>query len=160
MKPEEIIPLLIVLLVFSSPVILFFGTWWLGGLLERRHYQSIREREAALLHLPAITMRTADSGRQVAEARLVTGCVVVSNDYFKKVLAGLRKIFGGRLRTYESLVDRARREAVLRMKESSAGADAILNVRLETSTISRTSGDSGIGAIEVIAYGTAIRYQA
>jgi uncharacterized protein YbjQ (UPF0145 family) len=159
MTLEEFIALFSVLLVFFSPLILFFGTWWIGGMLERNHYRSIRTREAALLHLPAITMRTADSGRQVAEARLVTGCVVVSNDYFKKVLASLRKIFGGRLRSYESLVDRARREAVLRMKESSGGADAILNVRLETSTISRTSRDRGMGAIEVVAYGTAIRYQ-
>lgn len=159
MKLEDIIGLFITLLFFLSPFLLFFGAWWVGAMLERKHYQSIREREAALLHLPAISMRTADSGRLVAEARLVTGCVVVSNDYFKKVLAGLRKIFGGRLRSYESLVDRARREAVLRMKEASGGADAILNVRLETSTISRTSRDKGMGAIEVVAYGTAIRYQ-
>ena len=159
MKPEDVIAVAVTLLFFSSPAILFFGTWWIGATLERRHYRSIREREAALLDLPALTMRTPEEGRGIAEARLVTGCVVVSNDYFKKVLAGLRKIFGGRLRSYESLVDRARREAVLRMKESSNGADAILNVRLETSTISRTSRDRGMGAIEVVAYGTAIRYQ-
>lgn len=148
----------LMVLFFLSPLILFFGTWFIGGMMERKHFEWIRAREAALLHLPAITLRTPDSGRVVADARLVTGCVVISHDYFKKVLASLRKIFGGRLRSYESLLDRARREAVLRMKESCAGADAILNVRLETSTISRTQGDQGLGAIEVVAYGTAIRY--
>lgn len=160
MNPEDIIGIIFMLLVFCSPLILFFGAWWIGSMLESSHYRSIRRREAELLHLPAITMRSPDAGRVVVDARLVTGCVVVSNDYFKKVLAGLRKIFGGRLRSYESLVDRARREAVLRMKESCGGADAILNVRLETSTISHTARDRGMGAIEVVAYGTAIRYQA
>lgn len=159
MNIKDILGMIIVLLVFCSPLILFLGTWAIGSMLEKRHYQAIRKREAELLHLPAITLRSPDTARAVADARLVTGCVVVSNDYFKKVLAGLRRIFGGRLRSYESLVDRARREAVLRMKESSPGADAILNVRLETSTISRTSRDRGMGAIEVVAYGTAIRYQ-
>lgn len=159
MDLETIILIITMLLVYASPVILFFGAWFIGSFLENRHYQSIRSREAALLRLPAVPIRTPEAGRVIVDARLVSGSVVVSNDYFKKFLAGLRKIFGGRLRSYESLIDRARREAVLRMKESCPDADAILNLRLETSTISCTNRDGGMGAVEVIAYGTAIRYQ-
>ena len=44
------------------------------------------------------------------------------------------------------------------MKESQPDADAYINTRLETSTISSTSGDEGLGTIEVLAYGTAVRY--
>lgn len=156
---EDLITILTLLIFYGSPVILFFAAWWIGSSLEKKHYVSIHAREAHTQHIPAVPIRTPEIGRTILEARLVTGCVVVSNDYFKKVLAGLRKIFGGRLRSYESLVDRARREAVLRMKESCPEAHAILNLRLETSTISRTQRDRGMGAIEVIAYGTAIRYE-
>ncbi|MGQ0547496.1 MAG: YbjQ family protein, partial [Betaproteobacteria bacterium] len=49
-------------------------------------------------------------------SRLVAGSVVIADDYFKSLLAGLYSFFGGPVRSYESLLDRARREAVLRMK--------------------------------------------
>ena len=61
-------------------------------------------------------------------------------DYFKRFLAGLRNIFGGTVRSYESLIDRARREAVLRMKEMAGDASVIVNVRIETSNIGMKSG--------------------
>ena len=72
--------------------------------------------------------------------------------------AGLRNFFGGRVSAYETLVDRARREATLRMKQQADawGADTICNVRIETSSISK--GAKGrVGAVEVYAYGTALR---
>lgn len=155
----DIIALIFVLLIFFSPVILFFFGWFVGSQIEKRHYISIRAREQTFACLPAIPTRTPVSDRQIVESRLVMGAVVISNDPFKKFLARLRMIFGGRLRTYESLLDRARREAVLRMKESFPNADAILNLRMETSTITRSQKKAGMGAVEVIAFGTAIRYE-
>jgi uncharacterized protein YbjQ (UPF0145 family) len=87
--------------------------------------------------------------------------VVVSIDYFKRLLAILRNIFGGRVSAYESLVDRARREAILRMKESAnkSGADIVVNMRLETATIGYNANQKRhVGSIEAIDYGTAIIY--
>ena len=69
----------------------------------------------------------------------------------------LKKIFGGELHTYSSLLDRARREALLRLKESCSDADMLINLRFETSTIS-SGGNSNIGSVEVLAYGTALWY--
>ena len=86
---------------------------------------------------------------------LVTGNAVISVDYFKRVAAGLRKLFGGNLTTYETLVDRARREAILRLKESCQGATQIINLRIETSSISQGKSNQ-IGSVEVLAYATAI----
>jgi uncharacterized protein YbjQ (UPF0145 family) len=83
---------------------------------------------------------------------------VISVDHFKRFLSGFRMIVGGEVRSYSSLIDRARREAVLRMKESQPDAHAYINTRLETSTISSTAGNEGIGTIEVLAYGTAVHY--
>ena len=76
------------------------------------------------------------------------------------MLASLRNIFGGKVAAYESLVDRARREAVLRMKEKAPNADIVLNTRIETSTIGRSANSRrSIGSIEAIAYGTAVSYR-
>ncbi len=129
-----------------------------GTLAESRHYRSIETRERGLLNLPAVTLKNAwEQDTDIEKAELVQGSVVISLDYFKRVLAGLRNIFGGEIGAYETLVDRARREAVLRMKEGSRGADIIVNVRIETSAIGKTAENRNtIGSIEAIAYGTAV----
>ena len=128
-----------------------------GQFFERKHYRSILEREKNTLHVPLLTLKVMPSALKRCDAALVTGNVVVSVDYFKRFLAGLRAIVGGRVKSYESLVDRARREAILRMKEQAIGRGAVVvtNVRIETSSISKGQGKA-IGSIEVLAYGTAI----
>lgn len=130
-----------------------------GSLAERRHYRSIVEREEQLLKLPVLTAEARFSEGRVRKAELVSGSAVISIDYFKRLLAVLRNIFGGRVGAYETLVDRARREAILRMKQAASeqGAGMILNLRLETSTIGGNANKKGqVASIEVIAYGTAI----
>ena len=130
-----------------------------GSLAEKRHYRSIIKREKELLKMAVVTAEGSFPPGKVRESALVTGSVVVSIDYFKRLLAILRNIFGGRVKSYESLVDRARREAILRMKEGAKkqGANMIINMRLETATIGRNANKKKtIGSIEAIAYGTAI----
>ena len=129
-----------------------------GTLAESNHYQSIKQRERRFLRLPAVTIKNAiDENAVVEKAQLVSGSIVISLDYFKRVLAGLRNIFGGEISSYETLIDRARREAILRMKEEARRADIILNVRIETSSIGQSADQiKSIGSIEALAYGTAI----
>lgn len=136
---------------------LLISGYLFGQFFERRHYRSIIEREKNTLNFPLLTLKTAPSDLKRCDVALVTGNVVVSVDYFKRFLAGLRAIVGGRVKSYESLVDRARREAILRMKEQAmaGGALVVTNVRIETSSISKGQGKA-IGSIEVLAYGTAI----
>ena len=145
-------------------LIVFLSLLTLGYLFgrhaEHRHYRSIHERERALINLVTTNGRRplnldGHLDKVSTEARLVTGNAVISVDYFKRFLAGLRNLFGGNLRSYETLVDRARREAILRLKESCADADQIINLRLETSSISKGRRQQ-IGAVEVLAYATAI----
>ena len=66
---------------------------------------------------------------------------------------------GGRILSYEKLVERGRREALLRLKDEAAalGADFVLNVRFETMTIARNRQGQGVTGVEVLAYGTAVR---
>ena len=127
-----------------------------GRLAETRHYRSIQAREAKLLSLPTTSSkRPIGKLSGIREAHLVQGSVVISVDYFKRLLAALRNLVGGPLQSYETLLDRARREAILRLKESCPQADQIINLRIETSSISKGEGNA-IGCVEVLAYGTAI----
>lgn len=136
--------------------VLLVSGYGFGRLAERRHYRSIIERESRFNALPAIASRYPPLEPHYGQV-LVTGSTVVSVDYFKRFLAALRSLFGGRITAYESLLDRARRESLLRMKESSAalGASMVFNVKYETASISKGAGNR-IGSIEVLAYGTAL----
>jgi uncharacterized protein YbjQ (UPF0145 family) len=130
-----------------------------GSLAERRHYASIQRREQEQLQFQAMTVEPRLPPEQVQECFLVQGSAVISIDYFKRLLAILRNIFGGRVKAYESLVDRARREATLRLKEQALaqGADMVINLRLETSTIGNSANrKKQVGSVEAIAYGTAV----
>lgn len=129
-----------------------------GSYFERRHYASIHRREREMIHLPVITTEWEPKEGTPQKAELVTGNVVVSIDYFKRLLAILRNIFGGNVGSYESLVDRARREAILRLKEEAIakGANMVVNLRLETAAIGNSANQKRqVGSVEVVAYGTA-----
>ncbi len=160
MESESSATLFILFLNLGIPISMIMIAMIIGSILEKKHFKSIRAREQAILGLPAVSIRALDPEHDIADARLVSGSVVVSLDYFKRFLAGLRNIFGGRVRSYESLLDRGRREAILRMKAECPQANIIINFRVETSAIAKTRGGrKQIGGVEVLAYGTAITYQ-
>ena len=128
-----------------------------GTLLEKLHYRRIKKREFGFLTQPTLTLRHAPDEEHVVRSEMAMGSVVISVDYFKRFSANLKKLFGGEIHSYSSLLDRARREALLRLKENCADADMLLNLRFETSTIS-SGGNSNIGSVEVLAYATALWY--
>jgi len=141
------------LLIFLTLLALGYG---IGRHAEKKHYRSIIQRETALNRLPAIASKIPPP-RSTHKPMLVSGSVVISVDYFKRFIAGLRNLVGGRVTSYEPLLDRARREAILRMKEEAdqAGAEYIFNVKLETSRIAQGNRRNSLGSVEVLAYGTA-----
>lgn len=133
-----------------------------GTILEKRHYASIREREEQLKHILLFNEKMTPLKFSGQPFSLVMGSVVISGDYFKHIVATLKSLVGGSLTSYESLLDRARREAILRMKQKAQeqGASVIFNVRLETSSLNQGRAKQGIICAEVIAYGTAWRAKA
>ncbi len=142
------------------PLLVILGAYFIGAALERRHFADIRKREDALRGFPVLTFETVPADWQIGSVKLVTGSTVVSVDYFKRIIAGLRGLVGGRIKTYEPLLDRARREALLRMTEKAQaqGYDAIVNARLETSRLANsTSRGKGTAGVEMLAFGTAVK---
>jgi len=138
-------------------LVLLLSGFVIGNLVERNHYRSIIRREAQLRNLLLIASKKLPDEFMPCTTRMVAGNVVISVDFFKKFVAGLRSLIGGRVSSYESLIDRARREALLRMREEAqkAGAQYVFNVKTETTSLYK--GQRGaIGSVEVLAYGTAI----
>ena len=131
--------------------------YFIGSHLERKHYRSIKQREEKYNKLPAVASKILPPDADAFEQSLVLGNVTISVDYFKRFLATLHNFFGGSVTSYETLLDRARREALIRMKEEAErlNASLVLNVKYETASIYKGSG-SGVGSVEVLAYGTAL----
>lgn len=135
--------------IFAVLLVLGYG---FGQLNERRHYKSINKREGDLTTLPAVASKHPPVDATYQQ-QMVIGSVVVASDYFKSFVANLVNVFGGRIRSYEPLLDRGRREAMLRLKQQAKkqGASMVFNVKYETSRIG-----GRVTTIEVMAYGTAL----
>ncbi len=152
----DLIWLVIVLFNLVVGIGVLAGAYIIGTILEQRHFKRLAVAEQELSDILVTDLKHIPINWIVEDSCLVTGMVVIANDKFKAWIAGWIKLFGGRVFSYETLIERARREAIVRMlREARArSANALWNVRLETSTIhSRGKG----GGIEVLAYGTALK---
>lgn len=136
-------------------------TYVTGTIIEKRHYKDIIKREIALIKKPIINAgaKTWNSKKKIKKIELVTGEVVISGDYFKNFAATLKSFFGGRLTTYESVLDRGRREAILRMRENAKDANFIINAKIESVMINDYYTNNSVPQCAIIAYGTAITYE-
>ena len=105
-------------LYVGLPAAVLFVGWLAGHLSETKHERSLAAREEALKDVETTDLRNPP-GFAGAEGpcSLVSGEAVVASDTFKTWVFGLKNIVGGESKTFTRLFDRARREALLRMKE-------------------------------------------
>lgn len=139
-----------ILIKLGISLLLFVIGWGFGRHNERKHWAQLTTDEATFAHIRIDSRRfeTRDT-----HGMLITATVVIAQDYFKWVLASIRNFLGGRITVYETLLDRARREAIVRLKKQAAqaGAVEILGLRIETPEVGADKG-----SVEVLAYGTMI----
>ena len=124
-----------------------------GRIRENQHLAELDRREAAAASITVIDVKTLPPGIDAAGGVLVMGEVVIAADYFKTFVAALRNIIGGEVRTYQTMLNRARREARLRMTEQAGalGAELVVNVRFEWSDVGPQ-----LPSAEIFCYGTAV----
>ena len=125
-------------LYVGLPAAVLFVGWLVGHLSETKHERSLAAREEALKDVETTGLRNPP-GFAGAEGpcSLVSGEAVVASDTFKTWVFGLKNIVGGESKTFTRLFDRARREALLRMKERARelGCNAVCNVRFDSADI-------------------------
>lgn len=138
------------LFAFAIPILTLIVAFVIGSWQERKHFASLKEDEARYADIMVTDLKRLPSNWQVKDAVLVCGEVVIANDKFKLWMAGWVNLFGGRVFTYETLLERARREAIVRMQREAneLGANAVWNVRILTAMIG--------GGVEAMAFGTAV----
>ena len=140
---------------FITFIVLLLVGLIFGKINEMNHFRRLERDEAALAHIDIYNIKRPPEALQQGGA-LVNGNVVIAVDYFKVIASTLKMIVGGRLNSYQSLLTRARREAIIRMKKEAEklGADAIYNARIEFSNVGQQPSGGGV---ELLAYGTAVK---
>ncbi len=83
---------------------------------------------------------------------VVKGTIVQSKNIGRDLMAGMKNLVGGEVKSYTQMISEARNIATQRMVEEATkiGADAIVGVRYGSSSIMQ-------GMAEIIAYGTAVK---
>lgn len=128
-----------------------------GTRAQKKHIENLNAREAALSHIIVTNLRTIPATGKPPQ--LVTGSVVIAFDYFRRFIAFFVMLVGGKITMYEDMLDRARREALVRLLEQAdaAGAREVHNVRFEFSRVGSSSAQANVGGgAELLAYGTAV----
>ncbi len=152
---EIILPIL----VYVVPFLILLGLgFFVGGTTERRHYARIERREQEMSDMLLTQVKTfphAISGERAPE--LICAEVVVATDYLKSLFAKFRNFFGGEVRSYQTLMDRARREALLRVQARARhrGHNALCNIRIQTADVGGNSLERKVATVAVIASATA-----
>lgn len=155
-------------LIIVGLVLLFtIGPWVLSMIATFLYQPSQRKkllaREAAFAATgdTLTTLKKPFGDKEIKEFTMVTANVVMSPSWVQMWIGSIITLFGGEINVFTKIVDWARREAKQRLREqvAEAGFDAVINVRFETTVMSRTRGGKDrTSGVEILAYGTAIKY--
>lgn len=133
----------------------------IGSTIENAHYKKIKERELKLYRSPWLSFaKNVNKDLKVRKAELVSASVVLGCDYFKMFVAKFKNMFGGNISVFESVLDRGRREALLRVREQALKnrANVVVNIKIDTIMLT-TPGSYAYPKVCVVAYGTAVEYE-
>lgn len=134
----------------------------IGRSIEKRHFANLESRE--FTHQNVLVTQLKSFPKAIAadaQPTVVMAEVVIGSDYLKTWLSAWRNLFGGEMKSFQKLTERAKREVKLRLIEEALdrGYNAICNVRISSADIGgNTSGQkTKMPMAAVIATGTAYR---
>ncbi|MCO6047615.1 YbjQ family protein [Aeoliella sp. ICT_H6.2] len=151
-----------ILLTIGSLVFMLGLGYFVGGWRERSHIQDLDRRESGNGDFVITQVKTAmDVSVNGPPPTLLIGEAVIASDYLKTFLASLRNLFGGEVRSYRTLMERARREALQRIVEQArqAGYNAVCNVRMQAADVggSNVAGKKAMVMAAILVSATAYR---
>ena len=143
-------------------IFLSLGPWiismvW-GYLYQKSKKKKLLQRELNSTRDPISNLKTPSNDSPIKYSQLVWANVVMSPSWFQLLIAGIYKLIGGNVNTLTGIFDWARREVLQRLREKAwnEGFDDVINLRIETSMISKNTDKQA--SMEIVAYGTGIKY--
>lgn len=144
-------------LLFVVVPLFVFGVV-IGRWVERSHFQSLEAHEQTRGDFMVTQLKSyPGSVRGQVSPTLICAEVVIASDYLKNFFASWRNIFGGEVRSYSRMTDRAKREALRRLIDQARalGYNAICNVRVESVEIGDRRKKGAQAMSSCLAYATA-----
>lgn len=144
-------------LVFFVLMTLICGVL-IGRTVEKEHFRQLEAHEAANRDFLVTQVKTfphALAGKN--PPTLVCAEVVIASDYLKNFLASWRGFFGGEMKSYSRMTERAKREVIARLvhQAQALGYNAICNVRIETAELGRAQTKGKPAMASCLGYATA-----
>lgn len=149
-------------LLLNPQFVLFFVLLMLGlivgGTVQRRHFASIARRKADYEDILVTQLKSFPRWRPGEKPpSMVAAEVVIATDYLKSFLAKFRNLFGGEVHSYQTMLTRARDEALLRLlaQVREQGFNALCNVRYQTADVGGDTTRKKVAMAPILATGTA-----
>ena len=135
------------------------GRWYQGRLMRALE---ANEKQNGLMFTNPNHLSTASSMDQMASSSstLLHVSICVGPSIGQMFFMWFKSLFGGRLHSYDTVLDFGRRGVMLRLKQQAdqLGCTSMQNIRLETSVISFAQNqDSKRAAVEFLAFATGLR---
>ena len=140
-------------------------SWAIGNWYQNRLMNALLENEKrggkmlqSEMHLSTsspMTSMSADS------STLLHVSICVGPSWGQIFFMWFKSLFGGRLHSYDVVLDYGRREVLLRLNQQAKalGCSSMVNIRIETSTVSfaRNNNSSKTSSVEFLAFATGLR---
>lgn len=161
----SLVAILPLLLAFIFGVLPTFGSWVFGNWHQGRIIDQLANDEKALNDSgaghPLNNLSKPSQPTDVDSSLLVMSSITVGPSWWQMILGGWKNFFGGEIKSFDKMLHYGRRKVLhdMRVQALQQGFDEIINVRVETSMVTKSSGrDDRTAGYEFIAYGTAIKY--
>lgn len=145
----------------SIPLISWLlGRWYQGRLMQalesdEKQQGGLLQSEKHLSTSSSMTSMTAES------STLLHVSICVGPSWGQIFFMWVKSLFGGRLESYDVVLDYGRREVLLRLNQQAKamGCSSIVNIRIETSTVSfaKNNNSSKTSSVEFLAFATGLR---
>jgi uncharacterized protein YbjQ (UPF0145 family) len=131
--------LIILVIYFGGPLLMLALAFFAGNWIAKRHEAQMALRREALGAMEISDISTYLRPDPSAPCpQMLNAEVTLGIDHFRGFMGRLKNIFGGEVRSYQATLDRARREAILRVMEQAhaEGMNAVANLRVDFVDIS------------------------
>ena len=141
------------------PLVFLLLGYTLGKRADRKHLRAIEQQSAEMEYMLVTQLKTFPHATAGNPPQLVVAEVVIATDYFKSFLSSWRGVFGGEMKAYRSLLNRARQEVLIRLQTQAVelGFNALCNVRFDSADIAGATMRRRATAVALIASATAYK---
>ena len=147
------------------PAMFVWGAVFSGTKVERMHEEANQRRDSLRDRMGREILNSIDGGYRtdVSSAGLVHANGVFGPSHWHLMIGFVNNLIGGSVTVFQQVISAGRAEVIQRLREQAEedGWDEVINVRIDTASMTPQSSNSRntVRGVEIYAYGTGIKYE-